>query len=251
MKRRVGFIALLVAVIVVVFLLQQKHAVRVEPQASEEMPAAATVEPPKERGHPTNRLGHVLVDAHDSEFANRIFPKFREFVATLEGAGVSPFGEEVSQASCSKIRVTRIPNGVLCPFVIADKWTADYLRTDTFEGIAHFGQVGPDNPFRAISRADTNALSRLAQQAVAMEHAETWKIADRVVDAVGVDRSRFETPQMIDEALFEYQLGFQTVRYRTKGTDPLNQMNYTRSFTLKATSPTSAVLVRYSNLDAR
>lgn len=84
-----------------------------------------------------------------------------------------------------------------------------------------------------------------------MPQAETWKLAERVEKAFGIDRSRFEQPQMHEEALFEYRLGLQTVRYRVQGSNPLNQMNYTRSFTLKATSPTSAVLVSYSNLEAR
>lgn len=84
-----------------------------------------------------------------------------------------------------------------------------------------------------------------------MSSEESWKIANQVSDSFGIEQARFEKPQMHEEALFEYRLGLQTIRYRAKGSDPLNQMNYTRSFTLKATSPTTAVLVRYSNLEAR
>ena len=46
------------------------------------------------------------------------------------------------------------------------------------------------------------------------------------------------------------RLGIYSVQYRKKGSDPVNQMNYTRSFSLKATSPTTAVLVSYSHLEA-
>lgn len=94
-----------------------------------------------------------------------------------------------------------------------------------------------------------HAPSRLSQRAVAMAEAEAeaWTIADRVADALEIDRSRFEKPQMHEESLFEYRLGMHTVQYRRKDSDPLNRMYYTRSLTLKATSPTTAVLVRYSN----
>ena len=172
-------------------------------------------------------------------------------MATLDRLGVSPFDAEVQRISCSKIRIIHTPNGIICPFVIGDGWTADYMRSGSFEGITHFGQRGPNNPFRAISRADSDALNRLSLRALILPEDVAWPIADRVANAFGIDRSHFEKPQIHEEALFEYRLGMQTVRYRAKDSDPLNQMNYTRSFTLKATSPTTAVLVRYSNLEAR
>ena len=253
MKRRIILVAIVVAAIVALYLLRQNPAVRVERPSVPETPDSATIQPPAERsysGRATNALGDTLTDAQDPEFVNKVFPKFREFVATLDRLGVSPFQDKISPAACSKIRIIQTPNGIICPFVIGDGWTADYTRNGSFEGITHFGQRGPDNPFRAISRADTDALSRLSQRAITMPEPVVWAIADRVTDAVGIERSRFETPQMHEEALFEYRLGLQTIRYRAKGSDPLNQMNYTRSFTLKATSPTMAVLIRYSNLEA-
>lgn len=250
MKPRLIIVGMFVVVIVVVVLLR-----RTKPQAGLEQPASApTVQSHQDQPNPARRLndlGDILTDAQDPVFVNQVFPKFHEFVATLNRLGINPFESEVQPASCSKIRIIHTPNGIICPFVIGDGWTADYTQNGSFSGITHFGQRGPDNPFRAISRADTDALNRLSQRAIAMPEVAAWPIADRVADAFGIDRSRFEKPQMHEEALFEYRLGMQTVRYRVKSSDPLNQMNYTLSFTLKATSPTTAVLVRYSNLVAR
>lgn len=254
MKQRIILTATVVAGLVVVYLLWQKPAAQLEMPQPTKLSASVKIEPRAKRSssaRPTNALGDTLVAAQDPEFENKVFPKFREFVATLNQLGVNPFEGEVSPASCSKIRIIHLPNGITCPFVIGEGWTAEYTQIGSFEGITHFGQRGPDNPFRAISRADTAALSRLSQRAVAMPETEAWTIADRVADAFGIDRSRFEKPQMHEEALFEYRLGTHTVQYRMKGSDPLNRMNYTRSLTLKATSPTTAVLVRYSNLEAR
>ena len=84
-----------------------------------------------------------------------------------------------------------------------------------------------------------------------MPEPQVWKIANRVADGFGIDPSKFEKPEMYEEGLFEYHLGIYTVRYRKKGSDPINQLNYTRDFSLRATSPTTAVLVSYSNLDPR
>lgn len=253
MKQRIILSALVVAVTVGVWLLWQKPSVRPNGPASPVASVFAKPLPTEEpsSGRKTNRLGDTLTDAQDAEFVSKVFPKFREFVAALNRIGVSPFDREVSASECSKIRIIHTPNGIICPFVIGDGWTADYMRSDSFEGITHFGQRGPDNPFRAISRADTVTLKRLSERAVPMSSEESWKIANQVSDSFGIEQARFEKPQMHEEALFEYRLGLQTIRYRAKGSDPLNQMNYTRSFTLKATSPTTAVLVRYSNLEAR
>jgi hypothetical protein len=163
---------------------------------------------------------------------------------------VNPFQGEIKPASCSKIRIIHIPNGIICPFVIGDGWTADYTENSTFSGITHFGQRGPDNPYRAISHAETNTLRRLSQRAVTMSEADVWTIAGRAAGAFGINPANFEKPEMYEEALFEFHLGIYTVRYRNKGSDPINQLNYTRDFSLQATSPTTAVLVRYSHLDA-
>ena len=69
-------------------------------------------------------------------------------------------------------------------------------------------------------------------------------------NSFAVDRAKFEAPQLHEEGLFQYRLGIYTVEYRKKGSNPLNGLNYTRGFSLKATSPTTAVLVSYSHLEA-
>ncbi|HEY0549900.1 MAG TPA: hypothetical protein VGF13_09880, partial [Verrucomicrobiae bacterium] len=166
MKRGGILIAIAAAAIIVVLLLWRKPAAQVEKPVAQETPALARIQPPTEHSSPTrpmNVLGDTLMAAQDPEFVNKVFPKFREFIAALNRLGLSPFSGEIQSGSCSKIRIIHLPNGLTCPFVIGDGWTADYLRSDSFEGIAHFGQRGPDNPFRAISRADTDALKRLSE----------------------------------------------------------------------------------------
>lgn len=250
--RRAIFIATVAIAIIAAFLVYRQKAKSTHPisEQSISIPKARTRVDGDYSPRRTNQLGDVLTDAEDPVFLNQVFPKFREFAATLDRLGINPLQGELHPSSCSKIRIINIPNGILCPFVIGEGWTADYTENRDFSGITRFGQRGPDNPYRAISRADTNALRRLSQSAVAMPEAEVWRIAERAADAFGIDRAQFETRQMHEEALFEYRLGIYTVRYRKKGSDPVNQMNYTREFSLKATSPTSAVLVNYSHLDA-
>jgi hypothetical protein len=192
-----------------------------------------------------------LIDAQDSEFVNNIFPKVRDFFAALNRLGVSPFESEIQPTSCGKIRVIHVPNGTICRFVIGDGWTTTFFENRTNSGMMHFGQRGADNPYRAISHADTTTLGRLSQSAIHMPEAEVRRIANRVAATFGIDPSMFEQPEMHEEGLFEHRLGIYTVRYREKGSDPVNQLNYTREFSLKATSPTTAVLVSYSNLEAR
>src|SRR6266404_4760878 len=232
MKRRAKIIAIVVAAIIAVYLLWQKRTGHVENPVSLDAPAHGMIQTPPEgpfSTRATNALGDILTDAQDPEFINNVFPKFREFVGALKRLGVSPFETDVQRGSCSKIRIIHTRNG-------------------SFEGITHFGQRGADNPYRAISHANTNALRRLSERAITMPEAEVLKIENGVADAFGIDPSQFEKPQMFEEGLFEYHLGIYTVRYRKKGSDPINQLNYTREFSLKATSPTTAVLVSYSHL---
>ncbi len=199
----------------------------------------------------TNAMGDLLADHQAPVFLAKVFPTFRDFTMKLKQLGISPFDGDPTPESCGKIRVIKTANGIICTFNIGVRWTADYVKNGSYEGIAHFGQRGPDNPFRAISRADTEALRKLSDAAVNMPETEVWKMTERIESAFGIDRSRFEPPIIHEESMFEHRLGMHTVRYRHKGADPLNQMNYTRSFTLKATSPTKAALVRYSNMEAR
>jgi len=142
------------------------------------------------------------------------------------------------------------PRGLSCWLVIDDRWTAHYIGTPSFSGITYFGQCGPDDPIRAISHANTNALRRLSQGANKMPESEVWRIVNRVAGAFGVNPAKYEKPRMYEEGRFEYNLGIYTVEYRKKGSDPINGLNYTRSFSLKATSSTTAVLVTYTHLEA-
>jgi hypothetical protein len=255
MRRKLVIIAIVVGLVVAVYWLRQSPAVREKNPAPVEqivsIPAAQANLEHSPSVLATNALGDRMIDARDPEFVKRVFPKFREFAATLGRLGVSPFAGEIQPESCSKIRIIRTPHGIICPFVIGDGWTAYYTRSGSFEGITRFGQRGPDNPFRAISRADMETLRRLSEGAITMPADAAWPIANHIAEAFGIDPANFERPQMHEEGLFDYRLGLQTVRYRAKGSDPLNQMSYTRDFTLKATTATTAVLVSYSNLDPR
>lgn len=193
-------------------------------------------------------LEHRETDAQDQEFTERVIPVFQAFLSTFDQAGVNPFTE---QPSFSAVRFMRTPDATICKFLIGDGWAASYTETARFRGITHFGQRGPDNPFRAISHANTNALVRLSQNAIKMPEAEAKRILAHIADtAFHVDRSKYAKPEIYPEKLFDYDLGLWSVQYRKKGTDPINQLNYTRSFSIKATSPTTAVLVSYTHLSS-
>jgi len=196
----------------------------------------------------TNALGDILVDAQDAAFLGQVFPKVQEFFASLDRLGLSPLQHAIQPGSCSKVRLIKVPDGTICRFVIDDGWTATFIQNSTNFGLMHFGQRGPDNPYRAISHADTNTLRRLSQGAIKLPETEVRRIANTVTHAFDIDASKFEKPEIFEEGLFEHRLGIYTVRFRKKGSDPINQLNYTRSFSLKATSPTTAVLVSYSHL---
>jgi hypothetical protein len=256
MKRRVLISLGFIGIALIVFLLGSRRAKIPdatspgdEPQ--KELPFAKRFQAEQSDSmFTTNALGDVLTDGRDPVFQKKVFPKFREFLAKLDHLDVNPFQGQIEPASCSKIQYMEIPNGMICKFLIGDGWTADYTENPAFSGITYFGQRGPDNPIRAISHANTNALRRLAQNAIAMPEQEAWRIANQVAKVFAIDPSKFEKPEMYEEGLFEYRLGIYGVQYRKKGSDPVNQMNYTRSFSLKATSPTTAVLVSYSHLEA-
>ncbi len=251
MKRRIPIIIIVIVIVTVWVVRWEKPKVALDQPAA---PSAAQGRVWESQSYParqTNALGDILTDAQDPEFVSQVFPILREFFVTLDRLGINPMKDEVRPDSCSKIRIISIPDGKICRLVVGDGWTATCAQNSTYSGIMQFGQRGPDNPIRAISHADTKALRRLSLDAIHMPKADAWQIANRVADAFTIDRSKFEEPEMYEEALFEYRLGIQSVRYRKKGSDPVNQLNYTRSFSLKATSPTTAVLVSYSHLDAR
>jgi hypothetical protein len=219
-------------------------------QASEATVANSVADAKQEE----QRTGTVRTDVSNPDFVNKVLPSVRQFFASLDRAGVNPL-KSLDTGAISSIQFMPSHAGISCRFVIDNQWTMFYKAVDKsdelvpFSRIMHFGQRGPDNPFRAIGHADTNALSRLSQGAVAMPQQNLEKIIESVVGALAIDRSKYDKPEIYPEALFDYDLGLQTVRYRLKGSDPINQLNYARTFTLKPTSSTSAVLVSYSNLD--
>jgi hypothetical protein len=188
-------------------------------------------------------------DAQDKQFTERVLPVFQTFLSTLDQAGISPLTE---QPSFNSVRFLRSPDATVCQFLIGDQWAAMYVESSAFRGITHFGQRGPNNPFRAISHANTNALIRLSQNAIKMPETEAKRILNDIADAAfHVDRSKYEKPEIYPEKLFNYDLGLWTVQYRKKGTDPINQLNYALSFSIRATSPTTAVLVSYTQQSAK
>jgi hypothetical protein len=185
-------------------------------------------------------------NSQDREFTERVLPAFRAFLSTLNRAGVNPFNEPPS--SFSAVRFMKTEHAMVCRFLVGEGWAATYLEVPkkSFHGITQFGQTGPDNAFRAISHANTNALGRLSQSATKMPEAEAQRILIRIADAFGVDRSKHEKPEIYPEKMFDYDLGLWTAQYRRKGTDPINQLNYAFSFSIKATSPTTAVLAEFT-----
>jgi hypothetical protein len=189
-------------------------------------------------------VSDILTNAQHPEFVNRVLPVVRDFFATLDRAGVNPIQDDLP---FNTVQLRDGPNGLMARFLIGDRWSCTAFVGPNVSSIVHFGERGPDNPFRAISHANTNALKRLSQKAVKMPQAEAARIINHITDVFGIDRSRFEKPRIYPEKMFEYDLGMFTVAYRKKGTDPVNQANYPISFSIRATSLTTAVLVMYSD----
>jgi hypothetical protein len=189
-----------------------------------------------------SKSAFTSIDAQDPQFAQTVLPVVREFFATLDRAGVNPLHGDLQ---FNKVQVLHGPNGMTCRFLIGDSWTATTYIGKKFSGVMHFGERGPDNPFRAISHANTNALIRLSERAIKMDPAEAERIISHISDTFSVDYSRFEKPEIYPEQMFDYDLGMYTVQYRKKGSDPINRLNYPITFSIRATSPTTAVLVMY------
>lgn len=167
-----------------------------------------------------NTLNDPIRNSGDTEFQRKVIPGTREFFVKLDRLGLNPLNGAFHPDSCSKIRVTEIPDGIMCQFIIDGRWSAMYTDNPAFSGIVYFGQRGPDDPIKAISHADTNTLRRLSETAVTLPPKEVWRIAASVADAFGINPSKFEKPDIYEEKLFTYNLGIYTVRYRRKGTDP-------------------------------
>jgi hypothetical protein len=235
-------VALLIAMLAVVYLARRPRPAAI---TDSQTPTNAIVQAGASRLPPDRRITpkeDTLADPQDPEFVQRMVPVVREFFGTLDRAGVNPLKEELSFNS---IQMHHGPNGTTCRLLLGDSWTATTYVGPNYSGVLHFGQRGPDNPFRAISHANTNALMRLSQKAIQMPKVEAERIISRVSDAFQVNRARFEEPEIYPDKMFDYDLGMYSVQYRTKGTDPVNQLNYALSFSIRATSPTTAVLVSY------
>lgn len=245
MRRSVAIIGILIAAVALVYMRQRTKdgaAQTRTPPAPTPATTRVAADAAPSRRQPRSS-GFVSTDVHDPEFVQRVLPVVREFFATLDRAGVNPIKGELQ---FNKVQTLRGPNGMTCRFLIGDSWSATTHISEKFSGVMHFGERGPDNPFRAISDANTNALMRLSERAIRMPPEEAERITEHVANTFGVDRSKFEKPEMFPEKMFHYDLGMYTVQYRKKGSDPINQLNYPLSFSVRATSRTTAVLVMYS-----
>ena len=251
MKRTVVIIVVALVIIIAVLTTARFKRGAVKTRAIGPAMTMITNAAPTNAAYPGRspaRLGDVITDAQDPEFVERVLPGLRRFFATLDRAGVNPLKDK--PLAFDKIKISYPPNGLSCQFVMNDSWTAIYDDTPKYSGIMYFGQRGPDNPNRAISHANTNALIRLSQRAIKMPQVEAERIINEITEAFSVNRSQFEKPQIIPVRMFEYDLGMYSVRFRKRGTDPLNGMNYTLRFSIKATSPTNAVLVEYGDISS-
>jgi hypothetical protein len=238
-------IFVIVAVAVIVFYMTQRQ---LPPKQAK---GTLNPTPAKNDTYPGRRVKHsgaIMTDAHDPEFVQRVLPVAREFFATLDRAGVNPVQTDLP---FNTVELSEGPNGLRCRFLIGDRWSVAAYVGSSFTGIMHFGERGPDNPYRAISHANTNALKRLSERAIKMPREEAERIINHISSIFGIDTSKFENPRIYPERMFEYDLGMYTTDYRKKGTDPINQLNYPISFSIRATSPTSGVLVMYMNSGER
>lgn len=241
MRVPIVILILVTAVCVLCFALRTRRAA----SNASQTPTKAAIQSGVDRSNSQPRsspTGAILADAREPEFVKRVLPVVRQFFATLDRAGVNPIKEELPYNS---IQIHHAPSGMTCRFLLGDTWTATTYISSGYSGIIHFGQRGPDNPFRAISHSDTNALQRLSSTAISMPQAEAERIIKRISDALHGDRSGFEGPEIYREQMFDYELGMYSAQYRKKGSDPVNQLNYPISLSIKATSPTTAVLVSY------
>jgi hypothetical protein len=239
-KKAVAIIVLVAAVATIVFRTQQGK------DRATEIPTRAR-KPVTNAGVSSERQSSstfASIDAKDPEFVQQVLPFVRDFFATLDKAEVNPIKGELL---FNKVQIHHGRNGTTCRFLIGESWTATTYVGARFSGILHFGERGPDNPFRAIGGANTNALGRLAERAIKMPQAEAEQIIDRISNTLGIDRNKFEKPEIYPEQMFDYDLGMYAAQYRKRGSDPINRANFPITFSIRATSSTTAVLVMYSN----
>ena len=242
-RKTVAIIILLAAVAAIIIYRTQQNkdgVAKMHPAPASRQSAINTVSSSERQSSSM----FVSTDAQDPEFVQHVLPIVREFFATLDRAGVNPLKGELQ---FNKVQIHRGRNGTTCRFLIGDTWTATVYTGKKFSGVMHFGERGPDNPFRAISGGHTNALSRLSERAIKMQQAEAELIIDRISNTFGIDRSKFEKPEIYPEQMFHYDLGMYTAQYRKRGSSPINRANFPVAFSIRATSSTSAVLVMYSD----
>jgi len=239
-RKAVTIIVLVAGVAAIVFRTQQnKDGANIAP-----IPAPKPVTDAAASSERQSSSRFVSIDAEDPEFVQHVLPVVREFFATLGRAGVNPLTGELQ---FNKVQIHRGHNGTTCRFLIGDTWTATVYTGKKFSGVMHFGERGPDNPFRAISGANTNALIRLSERAIKMPQAEAEQIIECIANAFAINRNKFERPEIYPEQMFQYDLGMYTAQYRKKGSDPINRINFPITLSIRATSSTGAVLVMYSD----
>ena len=87
MRAKVIVITVAIFIVVAMLLLRQKRTNESEVPAIVKTPTLQTrnlTSEPTESTQPTNVFGDTLLAAEHPEFVNKVFPKFREFVGTLE-----------------------------------------------------------------------------------------------------------------------------------------------------------------------
>jgi hypothetical protein len=142
------------------------------------------------------------IDAEDAEFVQQVLPLLRDFFAALDKAEVNPIKGELQ---FNKVQIHHGRNGTTCRFLIGDSWTATTYVGAGFSGILHFGERGPDNPFRAIGGANTNTLAPtgLSARSKSLNLKRSGLLSVSRIQ-LEIDRDKVEKPEIYPEQMFDY-----------------------------------------------
>lgn len=202
-----------------------------------------------------DKLGTFFVDSTDEDlqFLHEVKPAISNFLSRLKSINASPIDPALSTNTVSHVRFGQNAyGGTNCSFIIDDSWTVRYdhmnpsANTTAFDGITYFGPRGRDNPYKAISRADTNTLARIADNIKFYMPQETAiQLIPSIFNALGENPQNYEQPQIKADKPFGYNIGTFTAVYRTKGSDPLNQLDGRKTLTITPSSTNQAALTLY------